>query len=242
VARVKQTDRAEARRRYRQATSQEAAIDGAADDVPAESGDGRTDAARAARPTRQAPAKPAGSKQQPAARPGITTAFRAAYHPAHVREDVAALPKLLLHWALLAPIGMILAGGVIAFVFRSYSGGALAYQLLVLPGTGFGLPQLVAGFFAPRASYLLGFVVSLVQGVVGTIFILLIASQTGSPFPSDQLPTLLIQSFIFGPISGTLFAAAAAWYRRFLALSGPKRTATNTRSQSRSSNRGGSRR
>jgi hypothetical protein len=136
---------------------------------------------------------------------------------------------------------MIVAGGVIAFAFRNFSGGALAYQLLVLPGTGFGLPQLVAGFFAPRASYLLGFVVSLVQGVVGSIFVLLLASQTGPPFPSDQLPPLLVQSFIFGPLSGTLFAAAAAWYRRFLALSGPKRTAANTR-QSRSASRGGSRR
>jgi hypothetical protein len=231
VARAKQTDRAEARRRYRQAGTQDTGIEDAADDAPVQQ--------RGAKPE---PTKSARQQPQANARPGVLSAFRAAYHPAHVREDVAALPKLLTHWAFLAPIGMIVAGGIIAYVFRGFSGGALAYQLLVLPGTGFGLPQLVAGFFAPRASYLLGFFVSLVQGLVGSVFVVVVASQTGPPFPSDQLPVLLTQSFVFGPLSGTLFAAAAAWYRRFLALSGPKRTATNTRAQSRSASRGGSRR
>lgn len=242
MARVKQTDRAEARRRYRQATSQEAAIDGAADDAPAEPGDGKAEAARAGRPTKSAAGKPVGAKQQPAARPGITTAFRAAYHPAHFREDFAALPGLLRHYAFFVPVAMIVVGTVVASIFFNYTGGQFAWQILVSPGSGFGLPQLVTGFFAPRASYMLGFIVSVIQGIAATIFLLALSDRLGHPFPSDQIPGLLLQAFVAGPVSGTLFAAAAAWYRRFLALSGPKRTAANTRSQSRSASRGGSRR
>jgi hypothetical protein len=215
VARAKQTDRAEARRRYRQATSPEGAADdlvGLEDDAPAEER-AKAEPARAAR------------TPQPSGRPGITSSFRAAYRPAHIREDLAALPKLVRHWSFYAPIAMIVAGAFVAFTFWNFSGGQLAWQVLVLPGSGFGLPQLVAGFFAPRASYLLGFLVSVVQGIVGSIFILQLATSLGQPFPSDQIPTLLTQSFLAGPVTGTLFAAAAAWYRRFLAISSPRRAA-----------------
>jgi hypothetical protein len=235
VARAKQTDRAEARRRYRQASAQDTELDEATDTA-------------ANAPTQQRDSKPgsakAAARQQPQAnaRPGITSAFRAAYHPAHFREDFAALPKLLRHYAFLAPLAMIVVGTVIASIFWNYTGGQLAWQILVSPGSGFGLPQLVAGFFAPRASYMLGFIVSVIQGVAATIFVLTLSNQLRQPFPSEQIPGLLVQAFLAGPVSGTLFAAAAAWYRRFLALSGPKRTATNTRNQSRSASRGGARR
>lgn len=240
MARAKQTDRAEARRRYRQSTSQEAATDGDADDAPAQT-QTQTRGARAetARPARQATPRPA---QQTPTRPGITSAFRAAYHPANLREDFAALPRLLRHFAFFLPVLMIVGGAVVASLFWNYTGGQLAWQIMVSPGSGFGLPQLVAGFFAPRASYMLGFIVSVIQGIVATIFVLALSSRLGQPFPSEQVPGLLLQAFVAGPVSGTLFAAAAAWYRRFLALSGPKRTAANTRSQSRSGSRSGSRR
>ena len=230
MARAKQTDRAESRRRYRQASGHEAAVEDLDTEEPVvERG-------------RQAPSK--GARQpQPSGRPGITTAFRAAYHPAHFREDLAALPKLLRHWSFFVPIAMVVVGGFVAFTFWNFTGGQLAYQILVLPGSGFGLPQLVAGFFAPRASYLLGFLVSVVQGIVGAIFIFQLSSRLGTPFPSDQLPGLLTQAFLAGPVSGTLFAAAAAWYRRFLALSSPRRAAAGSgRSQQRSSPKGGARR
>ena len=217
MARAKQTDRAEARRRYRQATGDEAGIDGLEGEAPVVE-KGKSEPSRTVRPAQQGPA-----------RPGITSAFRAAYHPANIREDLSMLPKLLRHWSFFVPVAMIIVGAVVAYTFWNFSGGRLAYQILVLPGTGFGLPQLVAGFFAPRASYLLGFLVSIVQGIVGSIFLVQIASVIGPPFPSDELPALLMQSFVYGPLTGTLFAAAAAWYRRFLALSSPRRAAAGGR-------------
>jgi hypothetical protein len=232
VARAKQTDRSEARRRYRQATSQDGAAEGfdelEADAPPADRG--KPEPARSTRQT------------QPSGRPGVMASFRAAYRPANLREDLGMLPKLLRHWAFLLPIGMIVVGAVVASTFWSFTGGQLAWQVLVFPGSGFGLPQLVAGFFAPRASYLLGFLVSLVQGIVATVFILQLSSRLGTPFPSDQVPGLLTQSFLAGPVSGTLFAAAAAWYRRFLALSSPRRAGTAGKGQQRSGSKGAGRR
>lgn len=215
MARAKQTGRAEARRRYRQATSQDASAE-EFDELDAD--------APATDRTRQEPARPA-RQPQPSGRPGVMASFRAAYRPANLREDLGMLPKLLRHWSFLLPVGLIGGGAVVAWMFWNFTGGQLAWQVLVFPGSGFGLPQLVAGFFAPRASYLLGFLVSLVQGLVATVFVLSLASQLGTPFPSDQIPSLLTQSFLAGPVSGTLFAAAAAWYRRFLALSSPRRPA-----------------
>lgn len=223
MARAKQTDRSEARRRYRQTTSQVAGseeIDGLEDEAPPTERD-KPEPARAAR------------QPQPSGRPSLMTSFRTAYRPANIREDLGMLPKLLRHWSFLIPIAMIVVGAIVASTFWNFTGGQLAWQVLVLPGSGFGLPQLVAGFFAPRASYLLGFLVSLVQGIVGTVFVLQLASRLGTPFPSDQIPGLLMQSFLAGPVTGTLFAAAAAWYRRFLALSSPRRPAGGGRQPSR---------
>ena len=222
MARAKQTGRSEARRRYRQATTDDTGVEALEGEAPVAS------------PRKPEPGRAARQAQpQGPARPGVLSSLRAAYHPANLREDLAMLPKLVRHWSFFAPVAMIIVGAFAAFTFWNFTGGQFAYQILVLPGTGFGLPQLVAGFFAPRASYLLGFLVSLVQGVVGTIFVLQLASRIGTPFPSDQLPTLLVQAFVFGPISGTLFSAAAAWYRRFLALSSPRRAAAGGRQPAR---------
>jgi hypothetical protein len=226
VARAKQTDRAEARRRYRQATSQE--VD--AEELDLEPAEAAPQAGRSQAATRATTAQP--KRDQPAPRPGIGYAFRAAYHPARVREDLAALPKLLRHWAFLLPVGMIVGGGLVASTFWFYTGGQLAAQLLLFPGSGFGLPQLVAGFFAPRASYMLGFLVSLVQGVAWMIFILRPGSPVGALTP-DVVQSMLVSSFLAGPLSGMLFAAAAAWYRRFLSLSSPRRAAEARQQQAR---------
>jgi len=213
VARAKHTARSEARRRYRQAVSQAPDSDTGELDSGVESG---------ARPTRPAARPNDRPNQAPAGRPGFMSAVRGAYHPAHIREDLAAAPKLLTSRALLAAIGLVLVGAVAAFAFPGYTGSAFAWELLVLPGSALA-PQLVAGFFAPRASYVLGFVVGVVQGVVFTIFLTSFADRLGTTFPADQMTNLLTLSFVTGPISGTLFAAAAAWYRRFLALSSPRR-------------------
>jgi len=215
VARAKQTARSEARRRYRQASTEasDAAVEAAA---PTPRPNTPTAKATPRQNDRPIPA--------PSGRPGFMSAVRGAYHPAHVREDIAALPKLLRHWSFLVSVLLVLAGAAGKVILPNYTGTEFAWQLLALPGSALA-PQLVAGCFAPRASYLLGLIVGLEQGVVFTILATTIAAQLGTPIPSAQVPNLLLLSFVTGPISGLLFSAAAAWYRRFLALSSPKRMA-----------------
>lgn len=212
MARAKQTNRSEARRRYRQATQP--------GDIDLELADDVVDDPANARPAaRPAPAKPAPTGVQ---RPGFMAAFRGAYHPARPREDLRYLPSLLTHWSFLAAAALVVIGAIAAYMFPNYTGSAFAWELLVLPGSALA-PQLVAGFFAKRASYILGFLIGLLQGVVFTVFITQLAPTLGTAFPPDRMGNLLTLSFITGPVSGALFSAAAAWYRRFLALSSPRR-------------------
>jgi hypothetical protein len=224
VARAKHTGRAEARRRYRQAVSQpdESAAEALDDAAPI--------ATAAAKPavstaTRSAQPRPAAA---PSGRPGFLAAFRGAYHPARFREDLTFLPKLLTSRGLLAGIGLVLVGAVAVYAFPNYTGSAFAWELLVLPGSALA-PQLLAGFFAPRASYILGFIVGLVQGIVFTLFLTQFADRLGTPLAPDRVGSVLTLSFVTGPVSGMLFAAAAAWYRRFLALSSPRRVQPGSR-------------
>ena len=215
MARAKQTRRAEARRRYRQANlvTDEAGLDLDGDEPEVDTTPARTAPRPAQRPAGSAPV-----------RPSFMGAMRAAYHRADLREDLKHLPTLLRSRALLGGIALVLLGAAAALAFPGYTGSAFAWELLVLPGSALG-PQLVAGFFAPRASYILGFIVGVVQGAVFALFLTLFSARLGTPMPGDQIGQLLTLSFVTGPISGTLFAAAAAWYRRFLALSSPRRAA-----------------
>jgi hypothetical protein len=215
VARAKQTARSEARRRYRQAAAlspDEAGADLDLEERRAAGGPGKASPRAGDRPA-----------QAPAGRPSFMSAFRSAYHAPHVREDLAALPMLLLSRALLAAIGLTLVGAIAWYAFPNLEGSVYARDLLVIPGSAL-VPQLVAGFFAPRASYLLGLIVGLVQGVVVIVLVTQFGSRLGTPLGTDQIGSLLSLAFLQGPISSMLFSAAAAWYRRFLALSGPRRT------------------
>jgi len=225
VARAKQTGRAEARRRYRQATTAE--DDGSELDF----GERRPEVT----PARAAQAKRSES-QQPAGRPGFMGAFRQSYRPPHVREDILALPSLVRTRGFLAAIGLVIVGAAVVLAFPNYTGSRFAWELLVWPGSALA-PQLVAGFFAPRASYLLGLIVGIVQGIVFTIFLTQFADRLGTTLPPDQVNSLLSVSFLTGPISGALFAAAAAWYRRFLALSSPARSGAGRGGAKRDSGR-----
>ncbi len=217
MARAKQTDRAEARRRYRQATAQTTGDDGAEDAGELDYGERKPSGGgkAAAQPARRETPAPTG-------RVGFTDAFRLAYKAPHVREDLVALPKLLVTRGFLAAVGLVLAGFVVVLLLPNYTGSRFAWELLVFPGSALA-PQLVAGFFAPRASYLLGLLIGILQGVIFTVAVTVFGDRLGTELPSDQIGSLLSVSFVSGPISGALFAAAAAWYRRFLSFSSPRR-------------------
>jgi hypothetical protein len=229
VARAKHTARAEARRRHRQLTAETAAAErGELEALDEDLEEAESQPAGRARPP--APAE----KRDPNARLGFGAAFREAYRPAKVREDLVMLPKLITTRGFIAATLLVLLGAAVVLVFPGYDGSAFAFELLVWPGSAIA-PQLVAGFFAPRASYLLGFVVGLLQGVIFTTMLTTFGDRLGAAVTPDQMSNLLFLGFVSGPFGGLLFAASAAWYRRFLAL-------TSRRPASRSTNRSGSQR
>ena len=221
MARAKQTGRAEARRRYRQTASAQvtdAEENGQELDYgERKPGPGGTTPPRAGRT----------SERQPTGRVGIMDSFRLAYRPAHLLDDLRALPELLRSRAFLAGAGLLLAGGLAWLLFPLRQGSAIAWELLVVPGSALA-PQLVGGFFAPRASYLIGFLVGILQTLVFVLVTLsppVVAAyealQAGNApqMRIDQVLSALVSS----AVTGALFAAGAAWYRRFLALSSPRR-------------------
>lgn len=208
MARAKRTDRAEARRRYRAATAgaiDDRELDGAIDEEtdvePAAVPATRTARAAATVPDRGAPQRPA--------RPGVFSAFRAAFRPLDLRADLRSLPQLLLSRAFLAPT-VASGAAFVWFVLAPSEFSILAYQYFSYQ---FPLAAVfVAGFFAPRASWLIGGMVA----VASTLFQLPFLGFYYSP---EVIVGLVIQNAFFG----ALFAAAAAWYRRFLNLANPNR-------------------
>ncbi len=98
--------------------------------------------------------------------------------------------------------------------------GALLFQLLSLPPGGPTLPILLVGFMATRASYLQGFLIGLLDLVLIGLYVAFAPSAQGS-----NVGDILLSAAATGLPTSVLFAAAAAWYRRFLALSSPRRAA-----------------
>ena len=211
MARAKSTARAEARRRYRAAEDDGSSMDGT-EDVPSTPGAGRT-------------AAHVGTGSAAPGRIGMRAAFTQAIRPLNVREDLAALPWIATHskalWLPLlitvtSAIAAIAVGGtnvITAFLFAYF------VQTPAIGGV------FIAGFLAPRASWLLGVIIGLVAAIGYSIYIVIAAGRVAvvdAPPPSVIQETIL-SALILSPILGGFFAAGAAWYRRFLALSSPNR-------------------
>ena len=210
MARAKRTDRADARRRYRQYQSAD------------------LEDAEGSEPSEAPPVTPRGPRPAPGApaRPSLTTAFRAAYHRANIREDVAALPGLLRTRSFLGAVALIAVGTAGVALAPQNPISQLLYQSLLYPPAM--APIFIVGFFAPRASYLLGLIVSLIDVALFAVvvYVVLPATATTTPVDPAAQAQAVYSAISVGPLSGIFFAAAAAWYRRFLNL-------TNARAQQR---------
>ena len=216
MARAKRTERAEARRRHRAAL---------AADPTAEAIEGAPPSTTTARSTGSTSAKATPSdKAVPAGRMGFGDAFRASIRPLHVRPDIAALPWIAVHTkALWVPVLITVAStvAVIATQGGSVSQFMFAY-FIQTPAIG---GVFIAGFLAPRASWLLGVIVGLVSALCYSILVLGFPSTIypAAPPTADTARDVAVSAFILSPVIGGFFAAGAAWYRRFLAYSSPNR-------------------
>ena len=231
MARAKRTDRAEARRRYRAAMAEAGTpvsdLDPDEDDVPAKPAGSR--GSTTARASGSAASGPA-----PMQRPGIGYAFRTAFRPADLRGDLKALPGLMKHPAFWGPLLLSAAAVAAIPIFGATSLTVLFYQYF--SGTAPLGTSFIAGFFAPRASYLLGAIIALASvgfqaivflGPFGSGFFDLQTQTTGAAAVSKDIlvQQILTNALFAGVPSGAFFAAAAAWYRRFLRLASPNRQA-----------------
>lgn len=204
MARAKRTDRAEARRRYRAQLAEHEALAGEEGTAPA------TTPTRATQPARE----------QPPARPSITYAFRNSFRQANVREDLAYLPTLVLRSkAVWLPCLLAAASGVALIAFGVNTVTVLFFQYFayVLPVGALFL----AGFLAPRASYLAGILV----GAFATLVLaaVMATGALGTELGPELGPGILANGFVTSTIGGALVASAAAWYKRFLSLANPNR-------------------
>jgi hypothetical protein len=192
-----------------------------------------------ARPAKPAPARgssaarAAASGPAPMQRPGIAYAFRTAFRPADLRGDLKALPGLMKHPAFWGPLLLSAAAVAVIPIFGVTSLTVLFYQYF--SGTAPLGTSFIAGFFAPRASYLLGAIIALASvgfqaivflGPFGNGFFDLQTQTTAAPVSKDALVQSILTNALFAGVpSGAFFAAAAAWYRRFLRLASPNRQA-----------------
>jgi len=197
VARAKRTDRAEARRRSRALSAPRPEQDAEDDDGLEEPG-----SAAAAPPARSA-ASAAG-----APRPGFGSSLRGSFRPIDIRGDVRALPRLLRNRAFLAP-AVASGAAAILFMLAPNPTTQIFYQYFSYQAPIGAL--LVAGFFAPRASWLIGAIL----GVLSIVFQL--------PLLAGFAPVDVVSFMVSGALYGALFAAMSSWYRRFLSGMNPNR-------------------
>ena len=212
MARAKRTARADARRRHR---AEQALIDIAPED-----------------PSDASASQPAGGtsvhEPAPGARRGIAAAFREAFRPLDLRGDIRTFPATVRSKALWIPILLTLISTALFIAVPPTSTSDLTgivtsflfQYFIVTPGIG---AAFIAGFLAPRASWLLGVIVGLVSATcysfLGLGGYIPLAPGAAQPVAQD----VVLAAFTIGPSLGALFASAAAWYRRFLMLNNPNR-------------------
>jgi len=191
LARAKNTSRAEARKRSRNAQRAELAENDLLDD---ELEDGAQDT-------------------QPASRPRM-------FQMPNILEDVRALPSIFrsrrLVWVpfLLVLIGFFLALVIYGIPEQYQPWVALYLQFFFVPQGLFA--YFIAGFVAPRASYLVGGLLGLMSGAMYGIALVATLPADTDAVTRAEIVSVAMSSPLTGAILGTFAGGFAAWYRNFL--------------------------
>lgn len=228
MARAKRTERTDARRRHRAEQAEQAEQVAATAQANEKAGGSNGTASSTAKPAN-------------AQRPGFTNLMKAAYRSPNILEDLKSLPIVLLNpgfaiatagsigiaiWFVLSfntAVSAVPIGDTegLAAVSQSYQIPAMLMGMVISPPPAVG--AFLIGFMAKRASWLGG----LVYGIVCTIVVILVLQQpAGRLFTGDAATEDFMVTYIaWAPMGAALFAAAAAWYKRFLNMSNPNRAA-----------------
>jgi hypothetical protein len=204
LARAKNTDRAGARRRFREQRAAELAAR-----TSTASGDDTLD------PETGAPIFAPLPEEEPR---------RRGFRFPNIGHDLRDLPNIFRERRLLwLPFILVLVSFVVAMSldFRSSVDtfsqiGVMLIQLVLVPN-GL-LVFFLAGFLAPRAAYLIGFLLGLFDGILYTVWLALrvgaIAPEGVAVVPLE--PSALAANVLYAVVMGTIGAVFAAWYRNFL--------------------------
>jgi hypothetical protein len=205
LARAKNTQRSNARRRYREQVRVNELSDGV-DANELDDGPDSTEPVSAPAPG------------------GIASMFS---RP-NIREDIRALPGMFRAKRILwLPFAILIVAAALVGSFEakllpvdSATIVGLLAQLVLAPSALF--VPFIAGFLAPRASYMIGFLVGLLQAILVTLLSVLspagvvpTSSTTTTAAVTDPLASLTV-TFIVCLVFGTVAAAFASWYRNFL--------------------------
>jgi hypothetical protein len=169
-----------------------------------------------------------------AQRPSITAAFRGSFRSVDLAGDLRALPKLLLHWSFWGPAAATIITTVVYIVSaqgRTADSPSdtwwvvvnLAFQMFVFPLPAPAGSAFIAGFGAPRAAWLIGLLIGVISAACFAIIIGSVSASLSSSDPAVDVNSYALQGFLVAPVGASLFAAAAAWYKRFLNLANPNR-------------------
>ena len=235
MARAKRTERSEARRRYRAAST----------GAPAE-GDETPEGAEvpaAAQPRDRRGRRPASAGEPVSAtqaRPGFIGTLRAAAGPVDIAGDIRAFPSIVMR----SRAGWVPALVILATTVAMLIPALASNQMVALAGNVVLQPPpmiiaFLAGMLAPRGAWLMGGLMGLlatvafiVQYVVGTDTLMTPLGFTVTLLPADKLavggagiPATLMTGLVFGVAVG----AFAGFYRRFLNMSQPQRQAKGAR-------------
>jgi hypothetical protein len=192
VARAKRTNRAEARRRYRAQLA--AQPNGESVDTPARPVEPTS---RAARPVAEPP------------RTGMRYAFRAAFRPPNLREDLAHVADIVGSRALWGAVAIIVITAVvlIATTGADTVSRILAPYFLIPPPIA---AVFIAGFFSRRASYVSGAIVAIVAAVALQAVLQLNPASLGLVPTSAASPSPSSSPVASAPASASPAASASA--------------------------------
>jgi F0F1-type ATP synthase assembly protein I len=239
VARAKRTDRAEARRRYRQAMAEAEGQDG--DGV--ETALGAPATSDRSGPQKEHRPLPQTGAQTPPSRLSLLDSLRWAFQPADIRGDLALLPWLVTRTKAIWVPALLTVASALAFLFLGPQENALAllgFQAFVVP------PPMAAAFLAglltPRAAWLAGGITGLIAAIVyvAVVFAYPDTSAATSAGPAARQNAALF-ALLVSPTVGLAVGAFAGFYRRFLRAANPN-PQRQTKGQRRSSSRSDARR
>jgi hypothetical protein len=181
VARAKSTDRAEARRKYRAyLQAQEEAAAAAALEQDAGSRDAAAEKVVRGRDPRTA------QGPQPGVRMGMMAAARAAYRTPHYIDDVRGLWPLITRTNAVWPILIMSVVSGAYMSLRIGNNGATTdpilpavYQFVFYPVPL--LPPMIAGFLAPRSTWLAG----MIAAFIATMTLVIVVGLNAGSFSSS---------------------------------------------------------